>query len=152
MLGKQSAVCCLELVNPAIHSLTSALINAQRAGTRNSSCHTSHSAPAHKASSKSRKTMNAGDQSTAPVMKPLCHKTSASQECCCDTCVVLTQGLNIYPLAHSLTHTHAHFDCQKRAGGLTAAPPVCIYLSPLAGCVLRHLPTDVKFIKILSAL
>lgn len=31
------------------------------------------------------------------------HKTSASQECCCGTCALLTQGLNI----EQHTHTHA---------------------------------------------
>lgn len=71
-------------------------------------------------------------ESSAPIMKPLCHKTNASQECCCDTCALLTQGLNI----ELLTHTSA----AKRAGALTAAAPVghqfCIYLSTLLGCVL----------------
>ncbi len=77
-----------------------------------------------KAPSSCHKTMHAGSQSSTPIMKPLCHKTSASQECCCDTSTLLTQGLNIEPLSHTHTHTHTHTSAAKRAGALTAPAPV----------------------------
>lgn len=74
-------------------------------------------------------------------MKAPCHKTSASQECCCDTFTLLTQGLNIKPL--SRTHTRAR--ALHVPKGRELQPPnaawstVCVYLSTLT-CVLHPPP------------
>ena len=120
--------------------------------TRHATCHPTP------AQSSCHETMHAGGQSSAPIMKLLCHKTSASQECCCDTCKLLTQGLNIEPHTHAHkrahththTHTHTHLNCKKGGSfnrSSTGWSKVCIYLSTLAGCVLCHLPTVVGFVK-----
>lgn len=108
----------LALANRAIH-LASELINTQRAGTWNLS--------GNKSSCQKENTMNASTRSNAVITKPLCHKTSASQECCCDTSALTVDKR----VKHWTAHTH--FGCQKGGNFNHSSPGLClvffIYLS-----------------------
>lgn len=62
------------------------------------------------------------------VMKLLCHKMRNSKDFCGDAWALLTQGLNIKPLSHTVAHTNTHFNFNCSSTGW---PPGYVYLSIL---------------------